>query len=82
MKKYIFKPVISDNFKSVLTQNKQKLMSNIYGLFEKYGSTLDNSHGSNLLHRLLLEGRISFKEDVGSFKLTETQANNIIKRRL
>lgn len=51
----------------------QKLMTNVYSLLENYGSTLNDNHGNNLLHRLLLEGRIAFKEDAGSFKLTEAQ---------
>lgn len=58
-------------------QNMQKLMTNVYSLLENYGSTLNDNHGNNLLHRLLLEGRIAFKEDAGSFKLTEAQLNNI-----
>ena len=58
-------------------QNRQTLMTNVYRLLENYGSSLNNNHGSNLLHRLLLEGRIAFKEDNGSFELTESQFNNI-----
>lgn len=56
---------------------KQSLMTNIYNLLNDYGSSLSNNHGDNLLHRLLLEGRISFREDIGSFKLTEEQIENI-----
>lgn len=56
---------------------KQSLMTNIYNLLNDYGSSLSNNHGDNLLHRLLLEGRISFREDIGSFKLTEEQIKNI-----
>lgn len=58
---------------------KQSLMTNIYNLLNDYGSSLSNNHGDNLLHRLLLEGRISFKEDMGSFKLTEEQIKSIKK---
>ena len=40
-------------------KNKKTLVDNVIKLIEKYGETLDNKdHGRNLLHKLLLEGRL------------------------
>lgn len=37
--------------------------NNIYGLMDHYGKSLDNKeHGKNILHKLLIEGRIKLKE--------------------
>ena len=39
------------------------VFNNIFQLLSDYGSTMDNKdHGNNLLHKLLLEGRISVQE--------------------
>ena len=37
-------------------------MSGVVRLLTKYGETLDNAdHGRNLIHKLLLEGRLAVK---------------------
>lgn len=39
--------------------SKREVVSNLVRLIEEYGKTLDNKdHGKNLLHKLLLEGRL------------------------
>lgn len=41
-------------------RSKASTMKNVYRLMSDYGETLDNKdHGKNLLHKMLLEGRIS-----------------------
>ena len=40
-----------------------KTIKRVYELINTYGNTFDNKdHGKNLLHKMLLEGRISFRE--------------------
>lgn len=58
-------------------QNKQNLFTNVYNLFKNYDSTVNNRHKGNLLNRLLLEGRIAFNEDCGSFTLPKYLVNDI-----
>lgn len=42
---------------------RKELMNNIVSLLDAYGKTMDNKdHGKNLLHKLLLEGRLIIKE--------------------
>lgn len=43
--------------------------TNIYNLLRHYGSSLKENHGDNLLHRLLLEGRIKIFPREGDRKL-------------
>ena len=38
-------------------------MSQVIKLLDAYGRTLDNKdHGNNLIHKLLIEGRLAVKE--------------------
>lgn len=42
--------------------SKREVVGNLIRLIEEYGKTLDNKdHGKNLLHKLLLEGRLKVK---------------------
>ena len=53
----MFKYVIYDSEREY--EIKRDLFKNISNLILAYGKTMDNKdHGSNLLHKLLLEGRL------------------------
>lgn len=47
---------------------KQEMITSIYNLINHYGKSLSNNHGDNLLHRLLLEGRLKVELDCGARK--------------
>lgn len=45
-----------------IMKRKRSQISKVYALMEDYGKTMDNSdHGKNLLHKLIMEGRLSVK---------------------
>lgn len=57
-----------------------EMMDKVVHLLTSYGDTLDNKdHGRNLIHKLLLEGRLSVRElpDVMRKKETFTDANGV-----
>lgn len=45
-----------------IMKRKRSQISKVYALMEDYGKTMDNAdHGKNLLHKLIMEGRLSIK---------------------
>lgn len=51
----------SDTEKQII-KSKRKQISKVYNLMEDYGKTMDNAdHGKNLLHKLIMEGRLSIR---------------------
>lgn len=67
----LYPPKIEDNLtdnqnKQIIAEHNDKLKKiqydRILSLINKYGSTLSNDHGDNLLHKLLLEDRLIIKE--------------------
>lgn len=45
-----------------IMKRKRSQISKVYALMEDYGKTMDNhDHGKNLLHKLIMEGRLSVK---------------------
>lgn len=49
----------SDNSEMINNERRSRLASSINNLLVAYGATMDNSdHGKNLMHKLLLEGRL------------------------
>ena len=49
----------SDNSERINNERRSKLANSINNLLVAYGATMDNSdHGKNLMHKLLLEGRL------------------------
>lgn len=45
-----------------IMKRKRSQISKVYALMEDYGKTMDNAdHGKNLLHKLIMEGRLSVK---------------------
>ncbi|MCD7133505.1 AbiH family protein [Limosilactobacillus balticus] len=63
---------------------KRNAITNVYDLLRSYGETLNNNHGDNLLHKLLLENRIQFVEDAGAyrFSLEEYKKLNLTKKEI
>lgn len=52
---------------------KRNAITNVYDLLRSYGETLNNNHGDNLLHKLLLENRIQFIEDAGAYRFSQEE---------
>lgn len=50
-------------YKSYCETAREELLLNISRLLDSYGASMDNrDHGKNLMHRLILEGRLSVVE--------------------
>ena len=51
-----------DSFDAACSHSKKSVMDSVVKLLTEYGETLDNAdHGRNLIHKLLLEGRLAVK---------------------
>lgn len=59
---FYYAPHGGDSFASACNHSKESVMDGVIKLLTKYGETLDNTdHGKNLVHKLLLEGRLAVK---------------------
>lgn len=59
---FYYVPHGGSDFASACNHSKKGVMSGVVRLLTKYGETLDNAdHGRNLIHKLLLEGRLAVK---------------------
>ncbi|AHB80350.1 hypothetical protein ACFIUX_07745 [Oenococcus oeni] len=58
------------------------LFRNINRLIQKYGETISKDHGKSLLHKLILEGRISIEELFEYYKLMRIQQKKNLKNAL
>lgn len=59
---FYYMPHGGDSFDAACGRSKKSIMDGVVKLLTKYGETLDNAdHGKNLIHKLLLEGRLAVK---------------------
>ncbi|WP_420844023.1 AbiH family protein [Lentilactobacillus parakefiri] len=49
-------------YNSTVPHDKIDKFNQVSNLMFEYGRTLNNNHGNNLLHKLIIEGRISLKD--------------------
>ena len=69
---FYYAPHGDDDYDTACLRSKKGVMDSVTRLLTKYGDTLDNNdHGRNLIHKLLLEGRLEVKCIPGALEMWE-----------
>lgn len=69
---FYYAPHGDDDYDTACLRSKKGVMDSVTRLLTKYGDTLDNNdHGRNLIHKLLLEGRLVVKCIPGAREMWE-----------